>query len=122
MTPDRREHSSRARGECASAQALPSRRVRRELRSVLGIEATSPPYPRLRGQRLLASRSRPILEDVLAHLQEWRSILVRVALTIAIVVGLWAISDPIGYLFAVILVVVVWFWGKELKPETSASE
>jgi len=55
-------------------------------------------------------------------LQEWRSILVRVALTIAIVVGLWAISDPIGYLFAVILVVVVWFWGKELKPETSASE
>jgi hypothetical protein len=96
--------------------------VRRELRSVLGIEVTSPPYPRLRGQRLLASRSRPILEDVLAHLQEWRSILVRVALTIAIVVGLWAISDPIGYLFAVILVVVVWFWGKELKPETSASE
>jgi hypothetical protein len=59
---------------------------------------------------------------VLAHLQERRSILVRVALTIAIVGVLWAISDPIGYLFAVILVVVVWFWGKGLKPETSASE
>jgi len=28
VTPDRREHSSRARGECASAQALPSRRVK----------------------------------------------------------------------------------------------
>lgn len=64
----------------------------------------------------------PILGGVLAHLQEWRSILVRVALTIAIALGFWVASDPIGYVFAVILVAAVWFWGKGLKPETSTSE
>ena len=39
--------------------------------------------------------------------------LVRVALSIAIVVGLWAIHDPIGYVFAVILVAVVWLWDRD---------
>ena len=58
----------------------------------------------------------------MAHLQEWRPTLVRVALTVAIVLGFWVASDPIGYVFAVILVAVVWFWGKGLKPETSGSE
>jgi hypothetical protein len=46
------------------------------------------------------------------HLQEWRPTLVRVALSIAIVVGLWAFHDPIGLLFAVILVAVVWLSGR----------
>ena len=52
---------------------------------------------------------------MLAHLQEWRSILVKVALTIAIVVVLWAMSDPIGYVFAVILVAAVWLWDLDWK-------
>jgi hypothetical protein len=38
--------------------------------------------------------------------------LVRVALTIAILVVLWALHDPIGLLFAVILVVAVWLWDR----------
>jgi hypothetical protein len=43
----------------------------------------------------------------------WRErwpIVVKVALTIAIVVGLWATKDPIGLVFAVILVAAVWLW------------
>jgi hypothetical protein len=43
----------------------------------------------------------------------WRErwpILVKVALTIAIVVGLWATGDPLGLVFAVILVAAVWLW------------
>jgi hypothetical protein len=47
-------------------------------------------------------------------LQEWRSILVRVALTIAIVVGLWATFDPFGaVVFSAILVAVVWLWDRD---------
>jgi len=49
---------------------------------------------------------------MLAQLQERWPILVRVALSIAIVVGLWAIHDPIGYVFAAILVAVVWLWNR----------
>ena len=67
--------------------------------------------PRLRGQSLLVFR--PILGGVLAHLQEWRPTLVRVALTILIAVGLWATFDPVGgVLFGVILVAVVWLWDR----------
>jgi hypothetical protein len=56
---------------------------------------------------------RPILGGVLAHWQEWWPTLVRVALTIAIVVGLWATLDPIGGLvFGVILVAAVWLWDR----------
>jgi len=44
----------------------------------------------------------------------WRErwpILVKVALSIAIVVGLWATLDPVGGLgFAGILVAAVWLW------------
>ena len=43
----------------------------------------------------------------------WRErwpILVRVALTAVIAVALWAISDPIGYVFAVILIATIWLW------------
>lgn len=50
---------------------------------------------------------------MLAHWQEWRPTLVRVALTILIVVALWATLDPIGGLvFGVILVAVVWLWDR----------
>ena len=42
--------------------------------------------------------------------QERRPTLVRVALTIAILVALWALHDPLGLVFAVILVAAVWLW------------
>jgi hypothetical protein len=46
---------------------------------------------------------------MLANWQEWRPTLVRVALTILIVVALWAALDPIGGIaFGVILVAAVW--------------
>ena len=55
----------------------------------------------------------PIHGTVLAHLQEWRSTLVRALLTIAIVVGLWVAFDPFGaLLFSAILVAVVWLWDR----------
>jgi uncharacterized membrane protein HdeD (DUF308 family) len=45
--------------------------------------------------------------------RERRPTLVRVALTIAILVGLWALFDPLGTLvFAVILVAAVWLWDR----------
>lgn len=43
--------------------------------------------------------------------------LVRVALSIAIVVGLWAMKDPIGLVFAVILVAAVWLWDRTGEHE-----
>ena len=50
---------------------------------------------------------------MLAHVLERRSTLLRVALSIAIVVVLWAAFDPIGALvFSAILVVVVWLWDR----------
>jgi hypothetical protein len=49
---------------------------------------------------------------MLAHWQERWPVVLRVALTVAIAVGLWAISDPIGYVFAVILIAVVWLWDR----------
>lgn len=52
---------------------------------------------------------------MLAHWQERWPTLVRVALTVAIVVGLWALQDPIGYVFAVILVAVVWLWDRDWR-------
>jgi hypothetical protein len=50
---------------------------------------------------------------MLAHWQEWRPTLVRIALTILIVVALWAALDPLGgILFGAILVAVVWLWNR----------
>ena len=44
--------------------------------------------------------------------RERRPTLVRVALSMAIVVGLWATGDPIGLVFGVILVAAVWLWDR----------
>jgi hypothetical protein len=78
-----------------------NRATRSSLTSSEGSEASGP-----RGFR-------PIPGGVLAHLQERRSTLLRVALTIAIPVVLWAAFDPFGaLLFAVILVAVVWLWDR----------
>jgi hypothetical protein len=38
--------------------------------------------------------------------------LVRVALSMAIMVGLWAMQDPIGLVLGVILVAAVWLWDR----------
>ena len=65
------------------------------------------------GGLLVPMDSGRYLGGMLAHLQARWPTLVRVAVSIAIVVGLWAIHDPIGYVFAVILVAVVWLWDRD---------
>jgi hypothetical protein len=55
---------------------------------------------------------RPILRGMSELWRERRPTLVRVALTIAILVGLWALHDPLGLVFAVILVAAVWLWDR----------
>jgi hypothetical protein len=56
---------------------------------------------------------RPIVGSMLAHRQGWRPTIVRVALTILIVVALWAAFDPFGaVVFSAILVAVVWRWNR----------
>ena len=66
--------------------------------------------PHLRGQKPLVPQDSDHTRGMLALWRERWPILVKVPLTAVIAVALWAISDPIGYVFAVILIATIWLW------------